>query len=589
MRLYGEVAFHGLIQHSFALRMQGDPRPYHGMDPSEVLSELFRLPAGAEVEFRMHPVSSFLEGSVSVRRDPSPPFELPSYSPLVKNGLTTLEPQEIAFLKKRDHRGRVLLPKPLQWAVRHDEKERWERFIFAQNEQGEGKSPRLNDFLLETPEQDARESEAHSVSRVLCQLLAHRRSMLFGLSLASRFFNVMLPHALLMPARAEASGTCRETRDASPTGSWILQPLVSLIRAGGDGSDFQRTFSLTFFLIPVNSAYAHRKMPADEIAGSVQAEWSLASSRSPDELRQFRVSGPLPTYISHIERAGLEAPPEASVGAPASGASAFGDEGGPVTLRKEIEAILFAVALRMAQGPDGCAEEPLRQRIGDDIVTSLSNSRVSSVVAVDPRLTKMASRLIDRGKLFPGSLKTLMTAISDENRTASRKRYRIDRPFYDSDDTAIGVLPANRCIVFTTAKRSQRGSDTSGLMQAGWIAYMAIGASVAISTMRSIYRDLERADLSEPSAIARIEREVAVDLDEIYDLDITWEAYRHRYRLLRDRLGITSDYEALHSKLQAFYRETEAHHEARMQKRLMWLTAAIVVLSVLILVGTIAK
>ncbi len=124
-------------------------------------------------------------------------------------------------------------------------------------------------------------------------------------------------------------------------------------------------------------------------------------------------------------------------------------------------------------------------------------------------------------------------------------------------------------------------------MQAAWIAYMAIGAASAIGTMRGIDRDLEKVKKSDPSEIGNIEREVTVDLHEIYDLDITWEAFRHRYRRLREQLGITSDYEALHRKLEALYRETSARFEATTQERLVWLTAAIVILSALILAGTI--
>jgi hypothetical protein len=563
------VEFHGLIQHSFALRIQGDRRPYHGMDPSKALIELFKLPATGGAEFQVHSVNQFLK-----HEPPNPsrkPFDLPSYSPLVKNRLTTLVPQEIPFLQP-DAAG--ALPKPLRWAEAEKDKEkdkekekekekdeRWERFIFAQDGQGDEDSPRFNDFLVETTQPHACECEAHAVSRVLCQLLAHRRSMLFGLSLAGRFFNVMLPHAFL------------KAENRTPPRDWILQPLVSLIQAGGDGSGFQRTFSLTFFLIPVSADCADRKMSVEEIKSAFQAEWNLASSRSPKELASFSVSGPLLGYISRLDPSVLP-----SLLPPANGHR---------PLRQTAEAILFAVALRIAQGSEDRADKQLRQRIGDDVVTSLSNSRVSSLLAVDPKLTEKASKRTDKGPLFPGSLKQLMRATAGEDRIAQRKRYRIDRPFYDPGDCAIAVLPTNRCIICTTAGYQQRGSYTSGLMQAGWLAYMAIGASVAISTMRSIYRDLERVELSEPSAIARIEREVAVDLDEIYDLDITWEAYRHRYRLLRDRLGITSDYEALHGKLQAFYRETEARFEAKTQRRLMVLTAAIVVLSLLILAGTI--
>jgi uncharacterized Rmd1/YagE family protein len=93
----------------------------------------------------------------------------------------------------------------------------------------------------------------------------------------------------------------------------------------------------------------------------------------------------------------------------------------------------------------------------------------------------------------------------------------------------------------------------------------------------------------DPRKIAEIDGEVATDLHEIYDLDISNETYRSLYRRLRQRLGITRDYKILQDKMQTLYRATSTFHDAREQKQLAWLTAAIVVLSVLILIGTIVK
>jgi hypothetical protein len=241
----------------------------------------------------------------------------------------------------------------------------------------------------------------------------------------------------------------------------------------------------------------------------------------------------------------------------------------------------------MVQGPAGVADRRTREEIGERVLTSLSASRVSSVVVVDKCFKKRDPNSASSDSEFPGSLEMLMERISGSTRIAPRRRYRLDRFFFDEDGYAIGVLPANRCVVVTTDAKAQLGYLESGLMQAGWIAYMVIGAATAIGLMRSIYYDIEKVSRSKPSAIASIEREVVVDLHEIYDLDITWEMYRHRYRLLRDRLGITRDYKALQSKLQALYRETSTRFEDTAQVRLIWLTAAIVLLTLAVVIVTV--
>jgi hypothetical protein len=146
-------------------------------------------------------------------------------------------------------------------------------------------------------------------------------------------------------------------------------------------------------------------------------------------------------------------------------------------------------------------------------------------------------------------------------------------------------------LVAAASSEEQYGRWESGLMQAGWIAYLAIAAASAIGTMRAINRDLERVKREDPGEIVAIEHEAAVDLHEIYDLDITWEAYRLRYRRLLDRLGITGDYKALHGKLGALYRETSTGFEKESQRQLskvnnalLWLSVFVAIVGVLALV-----
>ncbi len=587
--------FDGLIQHSFALRMADDRRPFHGRSTYERIAERFSLSGGTDkVKFCVTPVGCLA--------DENKKGELAPYSPLVQQGLTTVAPQGLAFLKRSDggyEHYTQPLPKALCWADKtgkeetQTEKAPWERFIFARRE--ENKQPlSLNDFLVEARPCGSSEAAERSVSQVLCQLLAHRRSKLFGLALANRFVNVMLPHARLKPEPDNSEWRKHMSACGLAAGSWVLQPLVSLIRIGLDGGDFRRMYSLTFFLIPVNdSDRGDREMPECEIEGIVNAGWGLASSRWPSKLPPFTMSGPLYDYISHL------APP---VSRSLLGAGEDDDDGingetanssSPLTLRQAIEAIMFVVALRMAQGPSARADMRIKRRIGDDVVTSLGSSRVSSVVVVDPKFAKATDPSSDEG--FPGSLGSLMCTLAGEARIApsssiaERQKFRLDRPFFDRPDYAIGVLPSSSCLVTTVDLKEQCGRWESGLMQAGWIAYMAIGAATAIGTMRAFDRDLEGMEDSDPSKIAEIEGEIAVDLHEIYDLDITWDAYRRLYRVLRERLGITRDYQTLQEKMQALDRETTTRYEDKTQKQLVWLTVAIVALTVLLLIVAIAK
>ena len=123
-------------------------------------------------------------------------------------------------------------------------------------------------------------------------------------------------------------------------------------------------------------------------------------------------------------------------------------------------------------------------------------------------------------------------------------------------------------------------------MQAGSIGYMTLGAATAIGTLREIDRQLEHLEGANPSKVAEIDREIAADLNEIYDLDITRESYRRMYRRLRNCLGITRDYETLQDEMNALHRATSTVHGDRSQRLLALLTAAIVFFTVLVVAGT---
>jgi hypothetical protein len=574
-------------------------------DLRELLHALLSVPAGAggHPGFKLMPVVDLMagkgvSGQVACK---GASCQTGGYSLLVSRQITTISPLRLPFSGVGT--SQPTLPAAFSWAQSQIgpndcDAEPWEGFITAKKPAEPDALPRPNDFVVMqdvepvpgTAQQAAEEPEA--VSRLLCQLLGHRRSRLFGPSLAGRIFNVLLPHAILSPSPLQ------DAEDQPLYGQWILQPALSLF-SGDRDRGIRPVFTLTLFMVPVEDAdadsslglrFKERGMPVQEIYESVQMGWSLASSRPPLWRPTFLVSGPLVEYVHKLD---LCAPENLTLRGSTNSRSSPAC-GGPdqlawdrLTLRQVTEASLYPTVVRMVQGPAGVADRRTREEIGERVLTSLSASRVSSVVVVDKCFKKRDPNSASSDSEFPGSLEMLMERISGSTRIAPRRRYRLDRFFFDEDGYAIGVLPANRCVVVTTDAKAQLGYLESGLMQAGWIAYMVIGAATAIGLMRSIYYDIEKVSRSKPSAIASIEREVVVDLHEIYDLDITWEMYRHRYRLLRDRLGITRDYKALQSKLQALYRETSTRFEDTAQVRLIWLTAAIVLLTLAVVIVTV--
>jgi hypothetical protein len=264
-----------------------------------------------------------------------------------------------------------------------------------------------------------------------------------------------------------------------------------------------------------------------------------------------------------------------------------------MTLRKAVERIAFGVGVTLAQGKSGALGKRAAGLLGNDVIMALGGSaRVSSVVVVDPALKEADIEASPKlPQPFPGALLPLMKALAKPARIAEcddkeARKHRIDRPFVDDPLYVVGVLPSKRCTIVVSCGEAQCGVRESALMQAGSVAYMTLGAAMAIGTMRAIDRRVESLEEADPTEVAGIDLEIAADLNEIYDLDITRESYREIYRRLRDRLGIERDYETLQDEMQTLYRATSTFHEHKAEQLLVWLTAAIVILSVFILLGT---
>lgn len=629
-------AFNGLIQHSFALRIPPSLCPQYTRedipDTEALLKALFETPAETDgcskfCLMSAKDMADKYEADATGKRT-----AVGDYSILASEEQTTIKPVRLPFSEQKETAGKFdykrELPSPFDWAKScpspdlDDPVRAWDGFIFAEEEPF-SKRLQCNDFLIAEREEEPDMSDARAVSWLLCQLLAHRRSRLFGPSLARGIFNVLLPHAILQARSSDRPATETSRGDPRQSEGWIVQPALSLFQVRGHHG-FRPIFSMTLFMVPVNidrnpheganeSADADCKRPEpqlksrcmgqDEICRTIQAGWALARSQPFRIRRKFDVSGPLGGYLSALKPSVLK---PLGVTASCSGWAYEAKEGAKqdakreaLTLRDITEATLFAISLRMMQGPSGRADLQTRKEIGDRVLTALSASRVSSVIVVDEKskepmdsekdAERPASETVSStaAESHSGSLWSLMGAIAKPVRVVPAQKYRLDRDFFDNDSYAIGVLPATRCVVVTADRCSQRGYQESGLLEAGWIAYMVIGAATATGMIRSIYYDIEQVNRSKPGEIAEIEREGVVDLHEIFDLDITWETYRHRYRLLRNRLCITREYEALNDKLQALYRETSTRFEDDTQVRLVWLTAAIVILSALILIGTV--
>lgn len=528
--------FHGLVQHSFALHLPTPHAPFHGRTNLDRLLERFKCEG-----YTVQPVGD-LAPATDVRRV--------NHSPLAQSKLTTLEHCLPQFLEPRSCGAPLRPPLALSWAEPTSslpiEPYEEPNLIFADWFDG-GPWPSINDFLVRADTTEALESEEQWITQLLLELLAHKRSRLFGFALANRVVTMMLPGTTLEPIPAGLP-----SRTSAP-GAWFMQPLISLIRSGTRSRRFRNMYALTLLLLPVeprNRSLRPRLMTPAEIKAIVNPGWGFAAAPPADREAHFNLPEPLLDYLSTVAKLDVKNMAATRCSGPTG-----------ATLRQITERVAFGVGLTLAQGK-GHLSQKAKRLIGNNVIMALGSARVSSVVVVDNCLKSRKIEKPVRKEPFPGALLSLMETLAKPARTPEvrdrhARKYRLDRPFVDGNIYAVGVLPTKRCLVVVSRRDAQYGVRESALMQAGSVAHMTIGAATAIGTMREIDRRLELLeDAKDPKKIAEIDAEIASDLAEIYDLDITRESYRAIYQRLRDRLGISRDYKTLQGKMESLYRAT---------------------------------
>jgi hypothetical protein len=584
-------SFHGVIQHSFALQLpharefretsgwlphrgrqakssasfSARQRKYHERAHKRLRS-LFEDPTG-RFEFKF-PVD-LADAELDASQSPGPG----AYSWLLSKRQARLDPQQLALLNDG---GATALPRALSWAeaTSGEPVSTWEGFIFAQRGTSHWTTgperPIANDMLLS--EAGAPAGDGEDVSRVLFQLWAHWRSRLFGVSLANRFFNVFLPHAILsLEAAAEHEDTGAVARSPNAEGSLLIQPFVSLVREP-DRSRCRRTSTFTVLLIPILSRAStppleQREMSLREIEGSVRGAWGLAADRLGANRRRFFLDGPLRHYCANIEH---DLPD------------------GPLSVRQWTESMMYCTSRmrrdrlrrrrRFRSVPDD-------EELGDKVLTAVASSRVSAVTLVDPKLRREDVRQwhefnpgFEEARMLPGALPDLLRAVSGRIYIGQGSSYRLDRPFLDRDYYAEVAVPVARSLITTTTLDSQERYEGSALLQSVISGYMVLGAATAQSLIRSSYHEIEAH--SDPKQFGEISKEFTRDFHEIYDLDIVWESYKRTYRSILEQFEIMHDYDALHRKLEMLFDTTVAEFTEWQHTRLWFVTWLLVFVAV---------
>lgn len=391
----------------------------------------------------------------------------------------------------------------------------------------------------------------------LALLYSLRRSTTFTERLAERMYHVWLPPLLLEP---DSAGT--------DLGAWAMFPFVGLTRQT-NSQNWRSTFTFNVVLAPAEIAttLSPRSARGKEIA-------AIVSSLDGPVANPWQ--GPC-TAVDFTDRAGCAAPYLASIldVAPACDPQPLWNRTGGNPLREWMEIHFFAVSRRQRSNVQ---DPPSRERldlanlqgnearnanglIADEVVRSLRTTSCWSIVTSDP---KMDPTIREHTRKHAPRDDGAWTDVAAYERlgalfTALSKTSRATRGFFPSVDDRVDqgrigevtsmtwVPPWKRCVVRTTATRAEnfpKHSWLNGLVSWGFM-------TAGLMTAREIMFQLEyEAELSQRNDGERISNQqgYVLDLEEMYDLEISWTFHRKSYARARHLFGLDEMYAGIAQK-----------------------------------------
>ncbi len=438
-----------------------------------------------------------------------------------------------------------------------------------------------NDFLvMENGGQSVSKSLADA-QRFLVFLFALRRSTIFTASMRERIYNIWLPPGVLVPSDASGSGV----------GNIAVFPYVGLTRRPSSQAwRFVFTFSLIVAPTSSEDGGTNRMMTDAELGtlvGSFDGPSMTPIRREPDVPRYHVAGDTWRRYAGTLLREGLPSIPKL----PHSES-----EG---TLRNWLELLFFAVARRqLALPPDGGrqhertdeypANYPGDKYIADEVLRSIRMTNCWSVLLDAPPSLEPADPAepspADAASWVPKvGLDGLMECF--DHLTIGNSRWfrpsgedRVDQGRIGELTWMSWALPIRRCIVTFYFSRAEGFPLRSRLNLFAVFGHMIDGLMTAREILAKLGHDVELH--REPQVAAEFRRKYAIELEEMFDLDIAWTFYRKMYQRLRRLRGLDDMYRSVRERTDVLGQLDTTLDEIRTEKGRTRLSVAAAILAV---------
>jgi len=415
-------------------------------------------------------------------------------------------------------------------------------------------------------------------------LYAQRRSAIFASNLSERIYHIWLPPGLLSYSPNDGS---------KARGPLAFLPMITMVRRPSK-REWRRTVSVSIHFVPVRCDETGTLTPRSLVhKGSREIELLTRSLDGGSTLIRSGLEEPL-----RLEESPLKEYLTALMSDKRRGRLLDDDmeevlAGWQGTRRQWIELIsaVGADAIGRWAGPWRHSRRHKR-RLCDALLRSLRQTTIWSVRLAGPGLDlelrdgrfwpvtpplrtsaqplrRRMSRRSDLGvpdeharrmAAFPGWATSALESLSSPGSPPDPDD-RIDDVSCVDTHIITWHIPRRRCLLTMEGMPDEAFPGYSLLTTSGWIGHMVIGAASATETMlelgRRISQPLRGGKLAENAYLFTLE------LEDMYDLDVTWLMYAKFFRGIRARLGIDQQYNGIRERVETLARYTQVQERLR--------------------------
>ena len=223
-------------------------------------------------------------------------------------------------------------------------------------------------------------------------------------------------------------------------------------------------------------------------------------------------------------------------------------------------------------------EEPIfpgltEHTLPDAVLKSIRLYSVWSAMVITPDLRKFDAtrdQIVDNAwwpgrrskhpeEVLPPSIAELLCSVTnkDARELALAKKTRLDDLECGASGMLMWALEGRRCVLSVHSPEAEEFPKSWSLNQFGWTSHMIIGIASVRAMMGALAAEAEYWSDDAVGKLAERSHRITLEMEEMFDLNISWPEYEHLYHRLRQLLGLEATYQHVRDRVELLSRQAE--------------------------------